>query len=59
MGYDERIDRHYTRLLLLALVIHSYHDWGLWGQLGIPALALVFSFYYVWRDDKDQKVQRR
>jgi hypothetical protein len=52
----ERIDRHYIRLLLLALVIHSYHDWGLWGQIGIPLAALAFSIFYAWREDCDRKM---
>lgn len=47
MNFD-RIDQHFIRLLVIALVVHVYRDWELYGQVGVPLLAFGIAVYSEW-----------
>lgn len=41
----DRIERDFQRLLLIAVAVHVYHDWG-WAAVLVPTICGVWAFGY-------------
>lgn len=54
MTNSDQFNLHFIRYMVMALVVHVYHDWGVAGQIGILLFCFTGAIFYCRYVEKAQ-----